>query len=326
MGSRVILTEADLRDELLRTNAQVWHSRLTAGDIDSWLDNFSGESPLGTVSAERMNALHLLSQFMFFGEQELRVLLKALYRDLFRYPLLQEIRNRLGATATAVEVERDYLERLRNSRFLGMGNPSESGAHLLYYFRQENGLPKELFVNEHELFSGPPSGCRTRLANPSLERVVFIDDLLGSGQQSVSYSENFLSDLKRIGKRSRSSLVADYLVLFAKPAGLARARATKFDRVDAVHTLDASQDAFGDNSRAYKMTPPGVSKSEGRVIAKHYGAKIAAGHSLGYQDGQMLLGLNHNVPDNTLPIFWGDGGRVSWRPIFSRYHKESWAP
>ena len=49
--------------------------------------------------------------------------------------------------------------------------------------------------------------------------------------------------------------------------------------------------------------------------------QLAAKHQLGYGDGQLLLGLFHNTPDNTLPIFWFNEEGKEWYPIFKRYNK-----
>ena len=47
------------------------------------------------------------------------------------------------------------------------------------------------------------------------------------------------------------------------------------------------------------------------------------GNSLGFKDCQLLLGFNHNTPDNTLPIFWYDEKNYNWYPIFKRYKKNN---
>jgi hypothetical protein len=55
-------------------------------------------------------------------------MLISLYRDFIEYPIRQKFLNE-------VDVEKLFKEELNQTRFLGMGNPAESGAHLLYYFR-----------------------------------------------------------------------------------------------------------------------------------------------------------------------------------------------
>jgi hypothetical protein len=46
-------------------------------------------------------------------------------------------------------------------------------------------------------------------------------------------------------------------------------------------------------------------------MVEKYGKKLYKNHMLGYKDSQLLLGLEHNTPNNTLPIFWSEKG---WNP------------
>ena len=57
-----------------------------------------------------------------------------------------------------------------------------------------------------------------------------------------------------------------------------------------------------------------------RVVAT--GNDLEPNSPLGYKNGQLLLGFAHNIPNNTLPIFWSDGRQHSpWTPLFPRYRK-----
>ena len=54
-------------------------------------------------------------------------------------------------------------------------------------------------------------------------------------------------------------------------------------------------------------------------MCEKYGSTLWNMHPLGYKDGQLLLSLFHNTPDNTLPIFGVEN--TTWTPIFKRFHK-----
>jgi len=78
------------------------------------------------------------------------------------------------------------------TRFLGIGNPSESGVHLLYYFRQENCLPKDVFIDASRAFKStvtPDGNISVQIGNPDITRYVFIDDICGSGDTAITYSK-----------------------------------------------------------------------------------------------------------------------------------------
>src|SRR5690349_19316795 len=114
---------------------RAWEQRVLSPDIHAWLENFTGITESRDV--ERLHALFMLSHFMYFGSRELRELLRALYRDLFRYPIIASIRRRLKDSIDGHLINAEFQQELAKTRFIGVGNPSESGVHLLYYFRQE---------------------------------------------------------------------------------------------------------------------------------------------------------------------------------------------
>src|SRR4051794_27067403 len=82
--------QTELYEKIEHLNRKVWESRLTALDINSWLDNFVGRSKAKPV--ERLHMLFLLSNFLYFGSNQMRQLLKAAFRDMFKYPIVERIR------------------------------------------------------------------------------------------------------------------------------------------------------------------------------------------------------------------------------------------
>jgi hypothetical protein len=310
--------EEILLQRVLLLVESVWRNGIREPDIDNWLAHFDG-SATGDVRQERLCSLHLLSEFTYFGLRELRVLLKAGFLEHVARPALKRAREAAGGGRDMTRIRSLYSQEISRTRFLGVGNPSDSGSHLLYYFRQETGLSKELFISSHEIFDGPVSEPSTAFREPELTRLVFIDDLLGSGQQATEYSATILRDVRAVASRLGKSVELVYLVLFAKPEGLAHARGTLFDRVCAVHELADADMAFTSASRAFRKPPSGVDFAASQTVATHYGARIWPSFPLGYRNGQLMLGFHHNVPDNSLPIFWKK--TTDWTPILPRYMK-----
>lgn len=331
----------DYRERLMGNlkvlNETVWERRMSEPRIEAWLGNFSTSVPADTEK-NALHALHLLSQFMYFGNRELKALLLALYRDLYRYPIIQDIRKRENDTLDSDVIYRAFVEELKATRFLGVGNPSESGVHLLYYFRQENDLPKEAFIHTHEIFSRrvPPQnpGCfslpglkagrrpELMIRDPSIRHYVFLDDLCGSGTQAIDYSREILQTLSDMGSTAK----VYYYVLFATSAGMKRVRENaRYDRTACVFELDDSYRCL-DSSRYFDPPVAGIEQAFARDLCERYGARLWPDDPLGYKDGQLLVGFHHNTPDNTLPIIWSDnipaGGHVRWEPAFRRYWKK----
>ena len=307
----------------------LWEMRAFRHHIEEWLKNFE-------TAEEREYALFILSKMMYFNDANIRNLLKALYRDKFRYPIIQEIRRKNGDTLKENVIEEAFFEELRRTRFLGVGNPSESGVHLLYYFRQENNIPKDLFVNTDDLVYYDEGGrARMRDKYKHITRFIFIDDLCGSGMQATSDDSNVrrcVSNLKTLVPEANIS----YLMLFGLSKGIEVIRQSGlYDYSDAVIELDSSYVCFGDHSRYFSDENL---KKEARDVAYKYGYKLAyylaekagckysleqkaANSALGFANCQLLLSFHHNTPDNTLPIIWFDEDEELWTPIFKRYNK-----
>jgi hypothetical protein len=318
-NEQIALWEA-LATRLVTLDELVWEGVANGPAVENWLKNFDGTTG-ATPDVERLHALYLLSQFMYFGAGEIRVLLKALYRDLFLLPLAQKVRMQ---TTGEAEFVKQMSEEKDATRFLGVGNPSESGVHLLYYFRQENGLSKSAFLDSAQIYKiADDNAGRKRIPRyENVKRYVFLDDMCGSGETAVRYSQDLLPELT--AERPDTELF--YLSLFASKEGLDRIRReTMFgEQCGAVYELDESYKWSDCNSRYLSNLPEGLDSKLLISLAVVYGAAIMPGHPLGYLGGQLLLGFFHNTPDNTLPVIWCDaanGSRIPWYPIFRRYPK-----
>lgn len=302
-------------------NETIWERRANEPAITDWLDNFPTPSP-SVSTDERTHALFLLSNFMYFGSRQIRELLKALYRDLYRYPIVRAIRRANHDTIDSSIIDPLYKAECQSTRFLGVGNPSESGCHLLYYFRQENGLPKNLFIHTHQLFTRM-GGTPLQLRDPTITRYVFIDDFCGSGKQGTAYSHDLVEDIKKLNPKAQVA----YYVLFATTEGINKIKnETSFDAAQAIYELDSSFKCFSSDSRYFRASAAGIDQSFCEKMCRVHGERmVPASHALGFGDSQLLIGFHHNTPDNTLPIIWWDEpNTVAWKPIFRRYPKLEW--
>jgi len=304
---------------LITLNERVWEDIANGPAISEWLKNFVGKTGRHQ-DIEKLHALYLLSQFMYFGTDEIRVLLKSLFRDLYLIPLAQRVRERTSSFDEFNEIMN--LERA-STRFLGVGNPSESGVHLLYYFRQENGLSKNAFLDAAQIYKSSDEEAKQRvLRYADVKRYVFIDDMCGSGETAVRYSTDLLPDL--VNQMPDAELY--YFSLFGTKDGLDRVRReSKFGKnCGAVYELDSSYKWADSNSRYFSNIAADLDRQLLADLAKTYGEVICPEHPLGYEQSQLLLGFSHNTPDNTLPVIWSDmehGSPSRWYPIFRRYQK-----
>jgi len=308
-----------LYEKLKSLSETIWERQHSLAQIEKWVNQFEERDSI--LDDERVHALYLLTNFIYFGQTEIRALLVSLYRDLFRAPIIHNIRRTHGDTTDTAFLTNEFQKQLDATKFLGVGNPSESGVHLLYYFRQENSLPKNAFINSHEIFSRDTVGTSQVLSlrDDKINNYVFIDDLCGSGTQAEQYSRDLVDPLRNL----KSDVKIHYLVMFATEIGLESVRAlNRYDSVASVYELDPSFKVLEPASRIFTAQDGRYDRLKVRATCEKHGKQLWAKHPLGYKDGQLLLGFNHNTPDNTLPIFWGEGAPPqAWEPMFKRYHK-----
>lgn len=312
-----------LEDKISVLAKHAWDEEVRWAHIEAWLDNFTGE--VFSAAIERKYALFALSRFMFFSKRMVREMLQSLYQEHFKAPMIQRIRRNFQGTKDTALLHKIFEQELKATRFLGVGNPSESGAHLLYFFRQANYLKKDLFVDFSSAFevSSVRKGASTIAGyaprEPGVHRYIFFDDLVGSGNQASSYLSRQLNKIRRLN----NSLDIRFMSLFSTTAGLNRLNEpSMFDgKAMCLFELDETFKAFSGNSRYFSNHPQWFDKDEMLQISQHYGRKLWFRHPLGYDNGELLLGFSHNTPDNTLPLFWYDGKHTPWSPVFLRYHK-----
>lgn len=301
-----------------------WDDEIRWPHIESWVKNFTGK--VLAEEEEQLYALFSLSRFMYFSRRMTREMLRSLYRDHFRAQIIQRIRRNYGNTRDCNLLSKLFDKELAATRFLGVGNPAESGAHLLYFFRQVNYLSKDLFIDISEAFEAQSiKKCQTVTIeytprDPSVSRYVFFDDLVGSGNQASTYLAKKLSQLRRGNK----NIDVRFMSLFATSTGLKRLNApSMFDgKAICLFELDSQFKAFDSNSRHFINKPEWFKIDNLNSIAHKYGTSIQPKIPLGYDNGQLLLGFSHNTPNNTLPIFWDEGHKSPWSPVFLRYDKK----
>lgn len=294
-------------EKIIELDSYIWRTNFKDVGIKQWCKNFDSKEDVTL-------AQKLLSQFIYFDDVMIREMLISLYRDLVIYPIKQQIIS--NGIVSNIEKEKE----INKTRFLGMGNPSESGTLLLYYFRQINNINKNLFID------GSSSKVQLNNNNTEIKRYIYIDDMSITGSQIIDYATNekYTITAKKIKDNNPKIKINCYL-LFATDTALEKIKELKiFNRVESVFELDGSFNCFSeDPSSRYLKTQN--ERSKVKTMLKKYMHNYEAGElegndrMFGFKEAGLLLGLNHNTPNNTLPIFWGEGPK--WNPLFIRYGK-----
>ena len=281
-----------LKKIILKTSIVAWDNVISEQAIDKWLDNFSGRF-FSSVENERKLALWLLAHFTYYSINDVRILCKDLF-NLILHQKLIENRN--------VQPFDDVLdELLKESVFIGLGNDSESGKSILYYFRQENKLSKKCFEIS---------------PNRKYKNLFLIDDVSLSGTQACNYAQTLNIEAENI--------YAGFLIATEEAKNKIKNSGLGITPI-ATMVLDKRDQAFSNDSFVFSDKQVHELCPYARDFCEKYG-KISIENEdymlkwpLGYGDGQYLIGFEYNTPDNTLPIFWGKSN--GWQPLFKRYEK-----
>lgn len=285
------LDENRLRRIIRNTSIVAWKKEISDGQIKKWLNNFSGRY-FKSVENERKLALWLLAHFSYYTYEDVRILCKNIFNQYLHEKLSEH---------KQYDLSKAIGEILKSTIFIGLGNDSESGNNILYYFRQENRLSKENFeIDEKQEY----------------KNLVFIDDVTISGEQALKYI------------RSRNIKAENtYAALLIATEQAIKALTSADIKVKPISAmiLDKRDKAFSEAAYVFSDKRIVGIKPFAQEFCKLYG-KLAVEeegymkyHPLGFDDGQYMISFEYNTPDNTLPIFWGTSN--GWSPLFKRYQK-----
>ena len=94
-----------------------WERKCQAPEVERWLECFDGRSGFDR-GIERIHVLHLLSNFLFFGHDQICELLRAMYRDVFQYRVVEKIRRRNHDSTDSDFIRRRFRQELSATRFV----------------------------------------------------------------------------------------------------------------------------------------------------------------------------------------------------------------
>lgn len=185
--------------------------------------------------------------------------------------------------------------------FFGLGNSGgDSGNQFLYTLKQNLHLKSINFPKDY------------RHLHPSINCIVFVDDMIGSGNQAIQFYKESLKEIKE---------EMYYYSLIGFEGGIKNLKMnTRFKDVFTTKIYTESQRAFSPESEIFYSSEI---RKQIEIMAKSYGALLYPKGTLGYDDSQALVVFSHNTPNNTLPIIWASEKNektigVPWNPIWER--------
>ena len=291
--------------EIVDKNNYLWERRLTNTILDAWMENFNGQHCDSAI--EKQIAIQLLRNFIYYGEKEVNYLCRAAFSLLKRQRIIEN-----PSQYALLNTEKAITEFASSCRFSYIGRLSESGAMLTYNFRQENRLSYMQFVEPNAFLTNDYSPNELATLN-----IVFIDDFLGTGKTTCDFWDQKVLSIKSRCPETKFHFIA----LIALQKAIEKVKSHTGLDVICPQILDNSYRVF--DSTSWIFQDPGE-RNISRSICGYYGNRIWKGeHALGYKDSQALVGFHHNIPDNTLPVIWGERqtSGEKWYPLFKRKHK-----
>lgn len=289
--------------------------------INKWLNNFTGK--VFDVQYERKLALILAIHIVYYNESDISYLVKITYRRLLHEIMIKDNVDIKGAMNSIV--------------FYPLGSISESGSFMSYYFRKENGLSTDFFVNSsNEL-----------LSLSKVKNIILIDDVSISGEQAIWYMKSMKKKMPLWDEIMKDKDI--YALFLISTIAAQRKLVEQKIHLCTPILMDERSQCFKCESAIYRMFDKNIRdvlRIQSRYMSQKYGYKLLSKQylyngeiqrllnegksieqirekvvrdSLGYNDSQVLLAFEYNTPNNCLPIIWVDN--KEWVSLFKRHEK-----
>lgn len=203
------------------------------------------------------------------------------------------------------------LQKMRpNLLVSAFGSPSKSGSTYARMFQQER---------KESVWSASFDQLVGHLSNADYDGLVFVDDVIGSGANATELLEDL--NIAAGPQLTKTGQHVFLCAMVATEAGLdfVRDRAVRMPfPVEVLHFYTMNK-CFDSEAKLFDTDE---NNEVAKKIAAEKGGKVFADEPLGFRDGQMLVALFDNCPDNTLPIFASVPDHNSelkhWVPLFPR--------
>ncbi|MCA9805979.1 MAG: hypothetical protein KC777_28620, partial [Cyanobacteria bacterium HKST-UBA02] len=269
--------------------------------IASW-----GINPV--YSIDEMNKSRIVQWIGQFREHERLPMLKLLRSlEFFTYRRLRTIEIPEMYDKIIARTDLPSIAQIKHSPdrivFVAFGSsPAKSSSVLLHTMTLSKGarIPSGMILWYETLQAH-------LVANPKIEHIILVDDILGSG-------ETLVSSLDQIGQLMKDRHVSLSCVGTTDAVNSSMITHRYNFASFTVLANHAFNRCFSIDAGIFDSIDESVQAME---IARTYGSSLCNLHPLGFDNGQLLVTFYENCPDNSLPILWYDE-HEDWRPLFPR--------
>lgn len=270
-----------------------WESKTYRGEaiqadkIRQWLSQFD------TNSKQRV-AFTLLENLMFYDDYIIKGKLKEIYNQASR-ALEWHIQ---GTKKQHVLVS--YLDK----------SVGKSGAEYAKLFASYN----KIYVDNIII----PSKLPKAMNNKNIQALVFIDDIIGSGNSiCTNLEELFLDDgFKEALSNNPIKIFIGVICGFQKAKEKLERKVKKLSSDIEIHICDLLDESDRCFSETSKIFPEQNKRQEAQTLSYEYGVQLESKQPLGYSNCQTLIVFPKTCPNNSLPILWKK--TAYWTPLFER--------
>ncbi len=188
-------------------------------------------------------------------------------------------------------------------------SPVKSGAEYAKIFVEVNDIYKDNAANPDRL---------DKKINEidNINTIVFIDDLLGTGESIISNLRPIIENYSEVIQEKEIIVIIGIITGFQKAKYEVKKYADDLGfpiEIVLIDPLNDSDKCFDEDSQIFTLPSE---RKKSKQVCQRIGETICPQYPLGYGDCQANVVFPNTCPDNTLPILWCEG--KAWRPLFKR--------
>jgi len=266
-------------------------------DIRSWLNQVQSQR-------EQRLLFTLLKTIRFFGEIEVRALLKSAYSIVRQQvPLV---------------IQRKRSDRRNDILVTYVDGEGKSGQYYAGRFAEENGISTKAILAQKGFGESATAFEKATEIPPSA--IVIVDDIIGTGKTLADNVAAFVTENKIYLETKKVPVIVVALTATSDGEEKVRSRMAKLpiDNIDlrVCEPLPPRHEAF---SRANDIWRDQDEYDRAKALCADWGAKIYWNNPLGFGGQGLLVVFPQTCPNNSLPILHsGSRGTQQWKPLFQR--------
>ena len=249
-------------------------------DIRNWIEQFGG--PL-----EQRLAFVVLEHMKFYSQADVRARFETAHRWLLKRLSLPNIEAGLLVS---------HLD-----------GGLKSGGSLARQYCQENGIIA---------CACGRGDLATRLRAGSVKAVVFVDDLIGSGESVVRGLGSLEKEVPEVSQLEAGLFL---IAVCGTTLGQKRIESSGPALEQRLHTyfgdiLGPEEEVLSEASRFFTESGP---RQQARELFGEFGKQLNRKAPFGFRDCGLAVAFDHTCPNNSLPVLWA--GSADWRAMFPRH-------